>query len=330
MDTFRTPIKVSPSREKIRYTDGLLFLGSCFTGYIGSRLLDLHFNALVNPSGVLFNPSSIAHTLRRIHSGELYQENELGFYRDLWFSFDHHTSFSHPDKANCLEMINREAEKAQHHFANSRFLFVTFGTAWVYRLIETGKIVANCHKWPASHFNRILLFPDEIVREYTGLIGELRQQHPGLQVIFSVSPVRHLGDGMQENQLSKSILIQAVNELTSRIELCHYFPAYEIMMDDLRDYRFYEPDMVHPNNLAIDYIWKVFMETFMDKETISIAEEVDKLRKASLHQPVHPSGKEYQIFCESQLRNLSSLKLRYPFLDLSAEEIRFIERHSSH
>ncbi len=325
MDTFRTPIKINPSRERIHYTDGLLFLGSCFTGYIGSRLLELHFNAVVNPSGVLFNPSSIARTLRRINSGTLYQANELGFYRDLWFSFDHHTSFSHPDKAACLERINREAEKAHFHLGKSRFVFVTFGTAWVYRLRDTGEIVANCHKWPASQFDRILLHPEEIVREYAGLISELRQQHPELQVIFTVSPVRHLGDGMQENQLSKSILILAANELSAGMELCHYFPAYEIMMDDLRDYRFYEPDMVHPNQLAIDYIWKVFTETFMDKETIAVAEEVDNLRKASLHRPLHPERKEYQLFCESQLKNIARLRVRYPFLDLSAEETRFNE-----
>lgn len=323
MDTFRTPIKISPSREKIRYSDGLLFLGSCFTGYIGSRLLDLHFNASINPSGVLFNPSSIALTLRRIHSGELYHENELGFYRDLWFSYDHHTSFSHPDKAACLEKINREAGKAHLHLGQSRFLIVTFGTAWVYRLTETGKIVANCHKWPASHFERILLRPEEIIKDFTGLILELRKEHPELQVIFTVSPVRHLGDGMQENQLSKSILILAANELASCMKSCHYFPAFEIMMDDLRDYRFYEPDLVHPNQLAIDYIWNAFTETFMDTETIAITREVDKLRKASLHRPLHPGGKEYRIFCEAQLKHMASLKKHYPFLDLSAEEACF-------
>lgn len=323
MDTFRTLVKIGPSRDKIRYTDGLLLLGSCFTGYIGSRLLELHFNAMVNPSGVLFNPSSIARTIRRIHAGELYHENELGFCRDLWFSFDHHTSFSHPDKATCLEMINREAGKAHLQLGQSRFLFVTFGTAWVFRLLETGKIVTNCHKRPASHFERILLSPEEIMLEYKELISELRQAHPDLQVIFTVSPVRHLGDGMQENQLSKSILILAANELASSMESCHYFPAYEIMMDDLRDYRFYEPDMVHPNQLAIGYIWKVFTGIFMDKETVTAAEEVDKLRKAFIHKPLHPEGKEYRLFCESQLKKLAGLKELYPFLDLSAEEARF-------
>ena len=331
MDTFRTTIQLKPFPGKgITYLDRLFFLGSCFTSHIGSRMASLHFRVCLNPFGILFNPASITGCLERTHSGIPYSEEDLRLHNGLWYSLDHHSSFSQPDRTACLHQINLQLVGAHEALAASDVLLLTFGSAWAYRHRETGRIAANCHKLPEAEFDRFLLQPGFIAENCQKILDLLRKDNPALRVIFTVSPVRHLRDGMEGNQLSKSTLLLAIQQLLSSSEYCAYFPAYEIMMDDLRDYRFYEPDMVHPNSTAIDYIWNKFSELYFDRETREIEAEVERLNQALRHRPLHPGGTAYLQFCEAQLRQISLLQEKYPFLALEEEEKHFLKALDRH
>jgi hypothetical protein len=323
MDIFRTTIKIEAQKLQISYKDSTLFLGSCFAGNIGNRMDSMKFKTLINPFGVLFNPLSISESLRLLTEEKQFTPKDLFYSGGLWFSFNHHGSFSHPVADICLDNINRQLKLGSVRLRESKILSVTFGTSWVYRYKKIGKIVANCHKLPESDFERFILNPAEIAIEYTSLIQLLRQQIPDLSVIFTISPVRHLRDGMEGNQLSKAILHLAVKQILAENLNCYYFPAFEIMMDDLRDYRFYEQDMVHPNEQAIDYIWERFMEAFMNKDTIAIIRNMEPLYPAINHRPLHPGGKEFKSFCEAQLKFVRELKAKYPYLSFEREEAHF-------
>lgn len=323
MDTFRTSIKIDAQKLQIAYNDPILFLGSCFSGNIGNRMVSLKFNALVNPFGVLFNPLSISESLRLLNEEKQFTEKDLVQTAGLWYSFNHHGSFSQPDLNICLDTINRQLKEGSTKLKVCKILSVTFGTSWVYRYKKSGKIVANCHKLPESDFERILLNPSQIAEEYSTLVQSLRKSFPELSIIFTISPVRHLRDGMQGNQISKAILHLAVKQILEENRDCYYFPAYEIMMDDLRDYRFYEPDMVHPNGQAIDYIWERFAEAYMNKDTIAISRDMEKLKSSMNHRPLHPGGNEFKAFCEVQISTVKQLKKKYSFLSFDAEEEHF-------
>ncbi len=323
MDTFRTLIKIAPQKLQITHKDSILFLGSCFAGNIGNRMQSLKFNTLVNPFGVIFNPSSVAESIRLLAECKSFSKEDLFFYNGLWFSFNHHGSFSSPDPDACLDAINSELKAASEILKKCKFLSLTFGTSWIYRHKQNGKVVANCHKLPESNFSRQLLKPDEIVKEYSELIKSLHSQNPGLRLLFTISPVRHLRDGMEGNQLSKSILHLAVNQILKENENCFYFPAYEIVMDDLRDYRFYEEDMVHPNKLAINYIWDQFSQAYFSSETQELNKELEKLVSALNHRPLHPEGMEFNTFRTAQLKFINQLIKKYPELNFEKEENYF-------
>ena len=251
----------------ISYKDKIMALGSCFVENIGQKLTDLKYKVQVNPFGIQYNPISIANSLNRLMAGNILESSELFNHEGLWHSFMHHSDYSNIDKEICLEHINREFEKARVHLQNAESLMITLGTAWVYEYSLNKMIVNNCHKLPASNFKRYRLEVDEIVSQLSNTFMELIKFNPNLRILITVSPIRHLKDGFHENQISKSSLLLAVEKLREDFKHVQYFPSYEIMMDDLRDYRFYKSDMVHPNEMAIDYIWEKFViSSFCEKE----------------------------------------------------------------
>lgn len=274
---FTTPVSISESPFKIGHDSPVMLMGSCFAESIGNRLKAYKFNTLKNPFGIIYNPISLGKALSKITKGECYTVNDLYESTGKWLSFDHHGSFSDRDQSVVLEKINASITEAHHHLKDCHTLFLTFGSAWVYEYPDAG-IVANCHKLPAKTFAKRLLTVNEIMTYYEELIGDLTHFNPKLNIIFTVSPVRHTRDGLHENNLSKSTLLLAVNTLVEQHPHCTYFPAYELVMDELRDYRFFKEDLVHPTDMAIQYIWEKLGACFFDDDTHTLNKAIEKIR----------------------------------------------------
>jgi len=319
-ERFRTPVKIPPAGDRIGYRTPVLMLGSCFTLNIGRLMQDYKFPVCVNPFGVLYNPVSILSGLDLLLNPRLFTPGDLIHHQGLWHSFFHHSSFSSPIRDKCLETINLEMEQAAFFLKQARFLFISWGTARVYRYKKTGLIVSNCHKLPHHEFDHFLLTPEEIATAWNEKLAALKNRFPDLTVVFTVSPVRHWKDGAHGNQVSKSALHWALHVMTQKNPGIHYFPSYEIMMDELRDYRFYEEDMLHLSNTAISYIWERFAETFIDKEAMEIMPQVGKIITACRHRPFQPESKEYRTFVQSTLKQLRNLQKKYPFIQLGQEK----------
>jgi len=317
MPEFRTEIDLKPSAFRINHKSKILFNGSCFTENIGKNLEDLSFNVRINPFGVVYNPLSLLNSLGILIDGEEFKSEELEYHNELWFSWDHHSSFSNPDREECLKRINQEIKKSSKHLHKSDFLLITFGTAWVYRLKKTGVIVSNCHKLPEKEFDRILISPEDIISSWKVFIPEILRKNKNLKIIFTVSPVRHWKDGAHGNQVSKAVLLLAIEEICKLFpENTEYFPAYEILLDDLRDYRFYSDDLMHPNSLAIKYIWELFEKVYFDKETCEINKELEKLIRARNHRVYNEGTEAHRKFVEKITKQTKSLSKKYPFLEL--------------
>ena len=310
-----TEISITSPLLSITYDDQLLTMGSCFAENIGARLRQYGFDSDINPFGILYNPLSIAVALERLLSGNLFQESELFQHNGLWYSFAHHGSFSAVTADEALENINTRFNFARERLQSTGVLLVTFGTAWIYRWQDGGAVVANCHKLPDKRFERSRLSVDDVVSLWFPLIQRLQEVNPKLQLLFTVSPVRHWKDGAHENQLSKSTLLLAVEQLK---ECCGvvYFPAYELMMDELRDYRFYSADMLHPSDVAIDYIWERFVYSCFDKTTRETMREVEQITRALAHRPLNPDSEEYHRFRKQTLLRKAHLLQLYPNIHL--------------
>jgi hypothetical protein len=304
---FRTIVDVKPYGWEIDYTTPTLLIGSCFTDNIGQILKRVKFSVEINPFGVVYNPISVGMVLKRIIDGNPFKENELNFHNKLWLSYLHHTTFSRIDKAECIENINNELIKANKFWAKTQRLVITFGTARVY-YNKKGEPVANCHKIPAKEFTNRLLTADEIVLHWKNLLDKIVVHNPSIKVMFTVSPVRHWKDGAFGNQLSKATLFIAVNQL---LELfpnnAYYFPAYEIMMDDLRDYRFYNDDMLHPSPFAVDYIWQKFRTSVVSPKAASLCNEIEKVLLALNHKPFNTKTEQYRAFILSTIEKIDEI-----------------------
>ncbi|MBI5916700.1 MAG: GSCFA domain-containing protein, partial [Bacteroidetes bacterium] len=307
------------SSVSVSHTDRVLCIGSCFAEQIGGRLERLKFPVLTNPNGIVFNPVSIGQSLERLASGGPFSEADLFENQGLWHSFDHHGRFSHPDKTAALEGINRSFSRAKDFLTTCNRLVVTLGTAHVFILKKSGEIVANCHKVPGEAFERGRLPVAEVVGSLVGVFEKLKANLPALEIIATVSPVRHLRDGLVENQRSKAALLLALDEICRRLPFVHYFPAYEILLDDLRDYRFYDADLSHPNQLATDYIWQYFEGAFLEEKTSGLCRRIEQLRAALEHRPFHPQSTEHQVFVKKQLEAVEQLEAAFPFLDFGQE-----------
>lgn len=291
---FRTPIEIEPSPLHLTYRDEIMSLGSCFSDNIGQRLADAFFNIHINPFGILFNPASIATSLHRILDTTPYSQDELVQHDGMWHSMSHHGCYSSPNASDALRNINTALCAAHEHLKHTNILLLTFGTAWVYEYNQ--QVVANCHKLPSHQFSRRRLRVEEITAQYATLIERVSTQYPHLNIILTVSPVRHLKDGLHENQLSKATLLLAIEQLCTQFQNVTYFPAYEIVMDELRDYRYYADDMTHPSQPTIQYIWERFCATYMDKDTQVLVEQAEQIRRKLQHRPLYPDSAQAKAF----------------------------------
>jgi hypothetical protein len=320
VEPFRTVVEVPESKNKINHQSPAIWIGSCFTENIGANLRQLKFPTIINPFGVLYNPLSISNSLDILVEKRLFTGEELMYGNGLWFSFSHHSSFSHPDREACLEKINDNITEASAFLEKAEFLFITFGTARVYQLKETGFIVSNNHKLPHDRFRTILLSVDEIIDAYRVLFNKLATFNKKLQIVFTLSPVRHLKDGSTGNLISKSALILSIAKLTGEYNHVSYFPAYEIVMDDLRDYRFYDEDMMHINNQGIGYIWKKFAAAYIDSSSATLIKRISAINRGLEHRPFQPAGSGYRSFLSSLQKSISEIENEVPGIDFRPEK----------
>lgn len=314
----QTIIPIKASDRPIDYQSRLLLLGSCFAEHIGQKFDHFKFRSLANPFGILFHPVAIANLVSRALKEETYSEEELFFLDDRWHCFDAHSLLSDGSKERLLQKLNNALEQTRQQITGSTHILITLGTAWVYHNIGTGQIVANCHKVPQKEFVKELLSVEDISKNLAHIIEQVRSANPKARFIFTISPVRHLKDGFVENQLSKSRLVSALHDVLGVPLLgargLGYFPSYELMMDELRDYRFYERDMVHPNPLAIDYIWERFKETWISEKTYPVMEQVEAVQKGLGHRPFNPGSAQHQKFARSLEEKITYLKEQYPHM----------------
>ncbi len=311
---FSTKVDIPDSSIEINHQSPVLMMGSCFAENIGKELEKAKFDININPFGILYNPLSISQALDILSSKRFFDKDDLFEYNGLFHSHYHHGQFSDTDATVSLEKINAAISGAASRLPDTNVLIITFGTAYVYRLRESGLIVGNCHKLPAANFERFRLDVDTIVDTWAGTIGKLRKANPNIKIIFTVSPVRHLKDGAHENQLSKSTLLLAIDKLCSMHKEITYFPSYEIVMDELRDYRFYAEDMVHVSETAVKYIWEKFKTVYFSAQTISVIDEWDKLGSAINHRPFNPQSGEYKHFLKQTLLKMKDFQRKYSYI----------------
>lgn len=318
---FRTVLEPKPSSFQINHQSGVLCIGSCFAENMGTRLEDFKFQTYLNPFGIIYNPISISKSLEiLLDEKSFFIESDLFENLGRWHSFQHHGSFSFPKKEMTLEKINSSLETTRFFLKEAEYLILTLGTSNVFIDKISDVLVANCHKVPQKSFYKKTLSVEEIIQSLGSIIEHLNSSFPRIKVITTVSPVRHIRDGLIENQVSKSKLIIALNTLTQQYSHVKYFPAYELLLDDLRDYRFFKKDMIHPNEIAVDYIWDFFSKTFFDPKTIELNSKIEKLKIAARHKPFHPQSEEHQRFVKKQINKMDNLEREFPFLDFGKEK----------
>ena len=320
--SFFTEINITDFPWKMDYTKSMMFFGSCFSENMGQKLLDMKFNIDLNPFGILYNPVSIANSLKILIEKRLFTKYDLFQDQGQWNSFYHHSRFSDSEREMALEKINSRIYHSHEFLAKADFLLITFGTSWVYEYNQTGQIVSNCHKVPSSQFRRYRLDMAGITALYSELIKELLRFNPKLKVVFTVSPIRHWKDGAVENQLSKSVLLLAIDQIIRTLgnNYCKYFPSYEIMMDELRDYRFYAEDMIHISPVAIDYIFERFSKVMVSPESLVTAKQVMKIKKNLAHRAVNGTSPEYEKFLLYNMEEINKLTINFPYLNFINEK----------
>lgn len=316
---FRTEIQVAPAQLQLTLHDKVLTVGSCFAEVMGSKLKQHKVDVLVNPFGTIFNPLSVC-LLLQAAGGKPYDfEQHLVQHNGIWYAYDLHSSLSSPHKQELLQQIAKRVQQTRLYLQQASLLIVTFGTAVAYKLQEDGKVVANCHKLPARNFERVLLQTEEMKQAFEQTRALLSQINPSLQVLLTVSPVRHIKETLPMNSVSKATLRVLCHQLEEAHANVKYFPAFEVMLDDLRDYRFYTPDMLHPTEVAEDYIWQKFAAAYYDKGFQAFREAWQKIQRAVAHRPFHPQSEAHQAFLRNTLQQLEKLKEQYG-IETSAEE----------
>lgn len=316
----QTTIPLDPTDYPIDYGSAVLLLGSCFSENLGRQFAYYKFQGLQNPFGILFHPQAIAQLIVRAVQKNLYTTEEVFASQGRWLCFDAHSDLSASTSEDLVAHLNTALDRTAAYLSTASHVFITLGTAWVYRSLGTDKVVANCHKVPQREFSKELLSIAQIQSCLEQIIQQIGSLNENAQVIFTVSPVRHLKDGFAENQRSKAHLIAAVHEFlasTDRIGHVSYFPSYEIMLDELRDYRFYEADLIHPNPMAIRYIWEKFTAAYMTSETQITMDKVDRVQKGLGHRPFNPGSEQYLAFRKSLKEKITYLKQRYPHMDFT-------------
>lgn len=326
------PISLIEPPNKINYQDKILLLGSCFTEHIGNGLKELKFGVAQNPHGILFGVDAICKSLEDYVTNKKYTAQELFEWNGIWNSWDHHSYYSTIDSSQALLQINASIEQAHAFLKQTNYLILTLGSSFCYRLTDqamlagkkVGDTVANCHRAPASWFSKELLSIEMMVNRLTNCLQAIQQINPSVQTIVTVSPVRHIRDGVQENNRSKARLFETIQQLEERGVSIHYFPAYELVIDILRDYRFYDIDMVHPNFAATEYVIEQFLNTWLETKTLELAAQIKKLRTAFRHRPQHANSSQHRLFQQQQYQRVLELKAMAPYIDFSEELAHFL------
>lgn len=323
---FMVNIDIKKLPQPIKYGDNILLIGSCFTEHIGNALQENKFSVLQNPNGILFDPASVCTSLLSYIDNKQYTTDELFQLNEVWNSWAHHSRFSAVTAEECLQKINQSQQDAHQFLKNADWIIITLGSSFSYRLIEEQhKPVANCHRAPAKWFNKHLLEIEETIAMLDNCYHRLLQFNPKLNIIFTISPVRHLRDGVTENNRSKARLIEATHHLVNKFESLFYFPAYELVIDVLRDYRFYDIDLAHPNYMATDFVLNKFAESSIDAESQQLMQEIKRIVIARKHKAFQPSTTAHQQFLQTNLDKAKLLKEKYAFLNLE-EEIAYFSQ----
>ena len=310
---FTTKILIEKSNNPIDYSSRILSLGSCFAENMGEKFRYFKFQNEVNPFGIIFNPVSIQGLINRVVNKYEFLEPSVFFHNDLWHCYDVHSELSNPDKDILLQNLNQLVESTHKQLLEATHVIITYGTSWVYVLKSSGEVVANCHKMPQAQFEKVLISVKDSEIYIQKTIDLIRKINPNCHFIFTVSPVRHIKDGFVDNQHSKANLISALhNVVTLSLSKCNYFPSYEIMMDELRDYRFYAEDMLHPSQTAIDYIWVRFFENYISENEFPIMQQVCDIQKAMAHRPFNQNTDSHQKFLSNLNGKIIKLQEQFP------------------
>ncbi len=323
---FMLDIQIRSPEPRMNYKDNVFVIGSCFTEHIGGRLDQLKFSILQNPNGILFDALSVCKSIVSYIDHKEYSKADLFQLNELWQSWQHHSHFSGLDEETVLKNINQSQRAANAFLKKADWLIITLGSSFSYQLTETNESVANCHRAPSKWFNKHLVGIDEMLAAFRQCITRLVEFNPSLKIIFTVSPVRHIRDGVMENNRSKARLIEVVHQLTSESRNMYYFPAYELVIDVLRDYRFYDIDLVHPNYAATEFVFEKFTEYYMGKEDLLLIEEIRDILKAYKHKPFQPSSQAHLNFIKAYLVKVLQFQQKHPYIDLSMELAYFSEQ----
>jgi len=331
---FRTILDIKTFAQRIHYGQKMLLTGSCFTEHISRYLTESKFNTLENPNGILFNPVSIADAIVGYIEQRKYSKEDLFNFNESWNSWDHHSRFSHYDAVAAVQQINEAQQQAHEFLKTADWLIVTLGSAFAYEWIgndvllyppsRRSIVVANCHKVAADKFRKRLLTVEEVLTALDHVMHRIFLFNAKIKIIFTISPVRHLRDGFIENNKSKAVLIQAIHHIVEKFEKLYYFPAYELVIDDLRDYRFYAEDMVHPNYMATDYVWEKFTAACIDPSCYNLMKEMQKINAAINHRAFNPDSAAHQQFLQTHFKKVQALQQQYPQLNFS-EELHFFK-----
>jgi hypothetical protein len=326
---FHFEFDIVPLANKINHQHAVMMIGSCFTENIGEKLKKHKFQVLENPNGILFNPVSVAEALHHIIQPKTYTEADLFCLNETWHSWQHHSRFSGITAADAIQKINHSTQTAHRFLQRADYLIITLGSAWIYTLTSAaanaivGSVAANNHKAPANWFEKKLMHATEVKQVLADALEVLQYFQPHLQIIFTISPVRHLREGVINNNRSKAVLIQAVHELAASFSNVYYFPAYELVIDDLRDYRFYAEDMVHPNYAATEYVWNKLVNACMSNETKELMKQIAEINLAYQHKPFNPATEQHQKFLHTYLHKTKQLQEAFPYIDFSKELLYF-------
>ncbi|HUR31558.1 MAG TPA: GSCFA domain-containing protein [Saprospiraceae bacterium] len=323
MDHLITRVEIPHYHPKISYKDHLLVAGSCFAEHMDTKLTRYKYRVLCNPFGILFNPASIAKSFQRIEKKQLYTANELVQHDGLYHSMDHHGSYSAAEEERVLQKINNSIDHSHQFLQQCKFVFVSLGTARVYRYKSSGDIAGNNHKIPLIHFDPEVMNVDDCVAELEKIYVSIKRMSSDARIIWTVSPVRHIRDGLVESTRSKAALLLAIERMTLLYPDTNYFPAYEVMMDQLRDYRFYARDMIHPSETAVDIIWEILSEKYFESHELIHHAALEKIMKAREHRIMHENKTSIRTFAEGQLRNIDHLSSLLPELNLKEEKQYF-------
>lgn len=318
---FRTVAAINDSFDGIDHSTQIMLLGSCFANGISQRLRQRLFDVCSNPFGTIYNPASINRTINRIVEKHHFTSEDIFQSGSLYHSFDCHSSLSDADQSKMLARLNRLVDQSHQFLSRAGTIFLTFGTAWVYELADNGEIVANCHKQPADRFVRRLMSVDECEQHIIASILQLQATSGNVQICLTVSPIRHLADGLHGNQISKATLLLAIDRVVNAFDSVKYFPAYEMIVDDLRDYRFYAADMCHPSEMATDYVFERLSETFFSQPTQQLAQQCQKIVQRLMHRPLTSDKASYQLFIDQTNQLLKQLVDQHPCLKSTVDQI---------